>query len=540
MTRSILCGTIALAVISATALAADTSEDARLKKLEAAVSQLQQENASLKNELHAQESTDFASSAAAKIKMSDSISEVRLFGEGRLRYFMNEGVAAGKDAGDTGQRERLRYRLRLGADIKMQENWMLGFILETNNSARSANVTLGEQFPIFNKSTVSTTSVLTGVTTSNASFLNGATLKGGKVTTTSGKTLTAIAASRANVVSNVNVGDSLFVGRAFLRNQPTDWLTITGGKIPNPFVSTRMTWDPDISPEGFSEQIKVTLGGGSHGPNGKDIKEVQAPQPGITVDLFANLGQFIYNDVGFENSFNTGTGPFNEVPDLHDRWMFEYQIGAKVNFNKDTYFQIAPAFYHYTGGGSSTAGPFNGDNALVLLDNKANPELVTFNQTGVNDLAVIDIPVEFAWKMWHTRFSIFGDYAQNLDAASRAANAGHENTRQGQAWQLGASIGQTKKKGDWELRGWYQHSEQFALDPNIIDDDIFDGRLNMQGWFIQGTYMLTDAASIILQYSHSSRIDTNLGTAGSGALGTPAGFPLQSTNLVYIDLNLKF
>src|SRR6478752_2297538 len=103
MIRSILCGTIALA--------ADTSEDARLKKLEAAVGQLQQENASLKNELHSQESTDFASSTAAKIKMSDSITEVKLYGEGRLRYFMNEGVAAGRDAGDTGQRERLRYRL---------------------------------------------------------------------------------------------------------------------------------------------------------------------------------------------------------------------------------------------------------------------------------------------------------------------------------------------------------------------------------------------------------------------------------------------
>ncbi|HSI10697.1 MAG TPA: putative porin [Chthoniobacter sp.] len=539
MTRSILCGTIAIVLASATAFAAD-SDEARLKKLEAAVNQLQQENASLKNELHTQESTDFASSSAAKIKMSDSITEVKLYGEGRLRYFMNEGVAAGKDAGDTGQRERLRYRLRLGADVKLQENWMLGVLLETNSSARSANVTLGEN-PVFAKATVSTTSVLTGITSSNASSLTGATLKGGKLTTTSGKTLTAVSATKGNVVSNVNIGDTLFVGRAYLRNQPTDWLTISGGKIPNPFVSTRMTWDPDINPEGFSEQIKVTLGGGSHGPSGKDSKEVVAPQPGMTVDLFANFGQFIYNDVAFENTFNTGsTSPFDTVPNGHDRWMFEYQIGTKVNFNKDTYFQIAPSFYHYTGGGSTSAGPFNGDNALVILDDKARAELVTFNQTGVNDLAVIDIPVEFTWKMFNTRFSIFGDYAQNLDAASRASNAGHENTRQGQAWQLGASIGQTKKKGDWELRGWYQHSEQFALDPNIIDDDIFDGRLNMQGYFLQGTYMLTDAVSIILQYSHGSRIDTNLGTAGSGALGTPAGFPLQSTNLVYIDLNLKF
>jgi len=546
MTRFILCGTIALAIASATALAADTSEDARLKKLEDAVSQLQKENATLKGELQSQGATpssnaDFASSAAAKIKMSDSITEMRLFGEARLRYFMNEGVAAGLDAGDTGQRDRLRYRLRLGADFKLQDNWMFGVVLETSTSARSANVTLGEN-PTFAKATVGSTSVVNGVTTSNGTFLNGATIKGGKIVTSSGKVVTGVATSKGSVTSSVNFGDDLFVGRVFLRNQPTDWLTVTGGKIPNPFVSTRMTWDPDISPEGFSEQIKVTLGGGSHGPSGKDSKDVKtvAPAEGMSVDLFANFGQFLYNDVGFENNFNTGTGPFTEVPNANDRWMLGWQIGTKVNFNKNTYFQIAPTLYNYTGSGTSSSGPFNGDNALVILDNKSQASLITFNQTGANDLLVFDVPVEFGWTMWHTKFSIFGDFAQNLEASTRAAKAGHPNTKQGTAYQVGASIGQTKKKGDWELRGWYQHSEQFALDPNIIDDDIFDGRLNMQGFYLSGTYMLTDGASIILQYGHGSRIDQNLGTAGFGALGTPSGFPLQSTNLVYVDLNLKF
>ncbi len=538
MTRSILAGTIALAITSAGAFAADASEDARLQKLEAAVTQLQQENAALKSELDSQTSTDYASSAAAKIKMSDSITQMQLYGEARLRYFMNEGVAAGADAGDTGQRDRLRYRLRLGADFQLQDNWMFGVVLETNSSARSANVTLGEN-PVFAKTTVASTSVVSGVTTTDGTFINGATIKGGKIVTKSGTVVTGVATSKGSVVSSVNIGDSLYVGRVFLRNSPTDWLTITGGKIPNPFVSTRMVWDPDISPEGFSEQLKYTIGGGSAGPDGKSDAKTAAPG-GMTVDLFANFGQFIYNDVGFENNFNTGTGPFTQVPDATSRWQLGWQIGAKANFNKDTSFQVAPAFYNYTGGGTSSAGPFNGDNALVILDNHAKAQLITFNQTGTNDLAILDIPAEFDWKMWNTRFSIFADFADNLDAGTRAAEAGHPDTRQGIAYQFGASIGSTKKKGDWELRGWYQHSEQFALDQNIVDDDIFDGRLNMQGFYVQGTYMITDGASLILQYGHGSRIDTNLGTAGFGALGTAAGFPLQSTNLVYVDLNLKF
>ncbi len=541
MTRSILSGTIALALLSAAAYGADSTEAARLKKLEDAVAHLQQENATLKSEIQAQRGTnaDFASSAAAKIKMSDSVSQLKIYGDFMLRYYINEGVAAGLDSGDTGLRARLRYRLHLNADFQLQENWMFGVRLEPLNSARAAVVTLGEN-PVFAKATVSTTGVINGLSTTNSSFLNGATLKGGKLTTTSGKTINTVTTTKTNVVSNVNFGETVFVGRAFLRNQPTDWLTITGGKMANPFVSTRMVWDPDINPEGFAEQFKFTIGGGSHGPDGKDTKEVVAPQPGMTVDLFANFGQFIYNDVGFENSFNTGTGPFDTVPNAHDRWMLGWQLGAKANFNKNTYFQIAPTFYHYSGGGTSSAGPFNGDNAIVILDDKANPKLITFNQTGTNDLAVIDIPVEFVWKMFGKRFSIFGDYAHNLDADTRAAKAGHPNTSQGTAWQVGAAIGETKKKGDWELRGWYQRSEQFALDQNIIDDDIFDGRLNMQGWYIQGTYMLTDFASVGLQYSHGSRIDPNLGTAGFGLLNTPAGFPLQSTNLLYLDVTLKF
>ena len=260
----------------------------------------------------------------------------------------------------------------------------------------------------------------------------------------------------------------------------------------------------------------------------------------MTIDLFANFGQFIYQDTGFENIFNSGIGSFMTIFNSTDRWMLGFQVGAKVNFDTRTYFQIAPALYTYTGGGSTSAGPFNGDNALVILDKNADPALITFNQTGVNDLAILDIPVEFGWTMWDKKFTIFGDFAVNLNADERADKAGHPDKTQGIAFQVGASVGSTKEKGDWELRGWYQHSEQYALDQNIIDDDIFDGRLNMQGFFVQGTYMLTDSVAVILQYSHANRIDSNLGTAGFGALGTPAGFPLQSTNFVYVDFNLKF
>ncbi len=481
----------------------------------------------------------------SKLKISDSVTQMKIYGEARLRYFINEGEAAGLDHGDSGQRDRFRYRLRLGTDIVLHDGWSAGFLLETNNSARSANVTLGEN-PFFAKGTISKdSSFINGVTTTSGPVVTGVDAATGKVT--KGTAVTGAAVKKGSVVTNVNFGDALFVGRVFLKYQPTDWLTLEGGKIANPFVTTRMIWDPDLNPEGLAEQFKYTIGGHSAEPTGlskdaKDGKAMAPAAPGMTLDLFANFGQFIYDDVGYENNFNSGSGePFSEVPNTSSRWMLGWQIGAKVNFKPDTYFQVAPAFYNYTGGGAGSAGPFNGDSPIVVVDKNANPKLLTFNQTGTNDLAVLEVPVEFGFKIGSLPATIFGDFAWNVDGSTRADKAGHPNKGdQDIAYQVGASIGSTKKKGDWELRGWWQHTDAYAVDQNIIDDDIFDGRTNMEGFYIQGSYQISNGVSFIVQYCHGERIDDSLGTPGFGSLSTAPGFPLQRMNLVYLDINLKF
>ena len=51
-----------------------------------------------------------------------------------------------------------------------------------------------------------------------------------------------------------------------------------------------MVWDPDISPEGLAEQFRFSFGGETG--TGKDAVER------FKLDLFANFGQFIYDDVG--------------------------------------------------------------------------------------------------------------------------------------------------------------------------------------------------------------------------------------------------
>ena len=84
---------------------------------------------------------------------------------------------------------------------------------------------------------------------------------------------------------------------------------------------------------------------------------------------------------------------------------------------------------------------------------------------------------------------------------------------------------------------FWQHAEQFALDPNLVDSDIFDSRVNMEGVALQAGYALTDAVTFNLTYAYGEQIDNTLGTGGVGDIGVN---PLRKYQLFQADLNFKF
>ena len=456
-------------------------------------------------------SQEYSATSAGKFNISSSVSSINIYGDARMRNDYRSAQQVG--TADNSTRERIRTRLRIGADIKVMDDWMLGVRLETGNSARSTNVTFSDnpQAP-FGKAGTSTATVVNGVTTTT-------TKTGTTVNSVTTKTTTTSA------VNKVNNGYSLFIGQLYLKYSPYSWLTLQGGKMPNPLVTTDMVWDKDISPEGFSEQFKYTIGpfGGAgdvtttDGKTGKPV--ITSGEPGnVTVDLFANFGQFVYNTADPQSSFGS-------TADKQTAWLLAYQVGAKVNFSKTTYFQIAPTFYEY-------------------IDGKNNDFTTTYsgdpgkNQTGVNDLAIFDCPWLFGWTAFDLPMSIFGDFAYDINADQRASKAGHPGQTQGLAYQVGLNVGDLKKKGHWQMQGYWQRSEAYALDPNLIDDDTNDARLNMQGVVFKAGYALTENFSLSLQYNYGKIINKSLGTGGSGgAFGTTQ---LDNTQLLFLNANLTF
>lgn len=445
-----------------------------------------------------------AATSAGKLKMSTPINELEIYGDARVRYEYRGGRTAGDQpvaapasgiAGvhDWQERQRERYRLRLGIRGTLMDDWFFGFRLETSQNPRSTNVTFGDDSS-------------SGVFAKNSDGVN--------------------------------------VGQAYLGYKGIRDLTLTVGRMPNPLVTTLMVWDADISPEGLAEQWKhtfnVSLGGGSsseagsYSMDGKATAAVASSEPlNLKIDVFANFAQFVYDDANPENPLGPRGFSSNRLTPNSDAWLFAWQVGAKFNFPKNYYFQVAPVFYNYSGLGDNFNSFFRGGSPTVT-----NGASLVLNQSGANDLLILEVPTEFGFKVGELPVRIFGDFAVNFDADDRASKAGTPNKEdQRYAYQIGAGIGQLKVKHDWQLQAYYMHSDQYALDPNLVDSDFWDSRVNVEGVVVQGGYALTDAVTANLAWGYGWRADKTLGTGGTGDIGIN---PLDKYQIFQADLNWKF
>jgi hypothetical protein len=516
--------------------AQSSSESQELQELKREVAELKREVASLKKhqgsgsssvpkgptksevsydgKTYVEKSVPLEKSAADKWKLSTSITELELYGDLRLRYDYRGGETQGRGpvaapgAGIAGtndwqERERERYRLRFGLRGTLLDDWFFGVRLETANGSRSTNVTIADD--------------------TAASTPGG----GGPFEKNS---------------------DTIYVGQAYGGYKGFPDFTFIAGRMPNPLViANRLVWDPDINPEGLAEQWKHTFVFGaeplpppSFGKDGKAVVAGKPPEPFLKLDLFANFGQFVYDDTNPENplgarSTTSANGSSQLVPNT-DAFLLAWQVGARFNFPHNFYFQFAPTLYNYTGNGDTFNVHYvGGDPRLTNADSLAT------NQTGINSLLVFDTPFEIGWKAWGIPMRIFGDFATNFDGDERAAAAGQSGQgSQRYAYQAGLGIGQLKKKGDWQIDLWYQHTEQYALDPNLIDDDIFNAQENMHGIVAQAAYNLTSAVNFRLTYAHGWWYNHNLGTGGNLGTITIATNPTAEYDLFQADLNVNF
>lgn len=458
--------------------------------------------------------TNNADASYPKWLIGNGIKSVELFGDIRFRFEDREARTPSYGKVDL---DRYRYALRLGLRGDLVDNFYYGVRLETSSNPRSPWVTFG--------------------------------------TSTSG---TPYQGPFGKSTAGINLG------QIYLGWRPNENVDVTIGKMPMPLYTTPMVWDSDISPEGAAEHFKYDIG---------------------NANFFANFTQFIYQDVNPASStpflFST-TDPGHEAnPPIQAA----LQGGLQYRVAKDFSFKAAATLYTYLGHGSnSTPGPtagtpgfsdiFVGQGAGGVVPgypyvgasgfNNGSADGFYYNQTGINDLLVLELPFEINFKALQHRFRIFGDFAENLDGAQRAEAAVEAGANpliyatpiniplqknQNKAYQIGFAVGNgddlglvygsAVKRGAWEARFYFQSIEQYALDPNLLDSDFFEGRANLEGIYAAFAYGFTDCIVGTVRYGYAQRIDKQLGTGGSNQ-DIPQVNPIDQFTLVQFDLSMVF
>jgi hypothetical protein len=415
-----------------------------------------------------------AAAKATKFDVNPGIKTMQLYGDVRLRFEARDGYSPspsglGVSGTNDVSRERWRYAARIGIRGDLTDDWFYGLRLDTGQNNRSAWVTFGGDTNL-------------GTNGQGPSAKN---------------------------------DDGVQIGQVYMGWRATPWLTLQAGKMPNPFYTTPMVWDPDIQPEGAAERLSYKFGD--------------------SLELFGNFAQMIYQDVNPDQTKGVDLG-FHKK----DAFQFGWQGGAIYKFSPEMNVKGAVTYYNYVGLGSS--GTFTGDGPPPSAATAAY-----FNaQNGINNLRILEIPLEFNFPLWGRSGRVFGDFAKNMDGGERARLAGHPGVNEDTAYQLGIAYGNlglvygtTAKKGTWEVRTYWQRIEQFALDPNLTDSDFFEGRTNLQGLYVAGAYSITDAIIGTLRYGYAQRINHTLGTGGSNP-DLPYLNPIDDYRLIQFDLTWKF
>ena len=302
--------------------------------------------------------------------------------------------------------------------------------------------------------------------------------------------------------------EALFVKRAMVGYKATDWLALEAGRIANPLYTTEMVWDKDLTFDGVAAKTnfkyndtKIFLTGVAF----QYMGDSKIYTNGATADAFTN--EVIVGQAGFET-------PITE------------KLNAKA----------ALTFYKY--------GNVGGDFHPGAGTNSSSTTGTGTNVVGTNNLEILEIPADLSYKYNDSiGVKLYGDYVVNLDADKRALKAADTTSAKNDdnAWLLGLEVksqaGKKEAKGDWSAKAWYQETGLYALDPNAVDSDFFDSKINVKGSVFKAQYAVADNTFVNFAYGHGSR--KNDAKAVTGVSGDTS-FNFKNFDLLQLDLTYKF
>jgi len=321
--------------------------------------------------------------------------------------------------------------------------------------------------------------------------------------------------TRDPVSTNQTLGNTgnkyeLVLDRAFLRYEPWEWLTLSGGRLPNPFLSTDLVWDDDLNFEGLAARF--------------------APwerEPDRSLKPYAVLGIFPLQEIE--------TSPINLAK---DKWLYAAQLGLDWRAGANSRWRFGLAWYDYRnvrgvqdgviGGGNpyaASAPQFRqkGNTVFDLSPDDNLWGLATdydlLNLTAQADLAHFD--------PYHLILS--ADVVKNIgyDKAGTAARIGQPGYKaRTLGWQGRIAYGwpSMNAAGNWQVYFGYRHLERDAVLDAFTDSDFRLGGTDAKGYYLGGSYALDRNVWLAAKWMSADAID---------------GLPF-SVDVLQLDFNARF
>ncbi|KJV06497.1 hypothetical protein VZ94_10855 [Methylocucumis oryzae] len=361
------------------------------------------------------------------------------------------------------------------------------------------------------------------------------------------------------VSSNQTMGNTgqtyqVAVDRAFIQYQAKDswhkdWLTVTGGRMANPWLSTEMQFSPDLSVEGFTFMLSKHFN-----YNQPNVKQYRAPEANSRFGV--HLGPQTPDSV----FLTAGVFPLQEVNlSTTDKWLFAGQVGMDWLVQDSSRLKLAASYYDYQNVRAIanardsftydwTAPQFmqKGNTLVPINRNDGFNSRCTSSQTFAlgegclyglasdfkifNAVAVYDFA---KFQPVHALFSI--DYAYNLgyDAGRIArdfpgyftGSRGLDNKERTQAVQLRLDLGHSeiRRFNDWSAIIAYRYVQRDAVLDAFTDTIFHQGGTDAKGWMIGGSYGLAKNTWAMFRWFSTEAID---------------GPPLDIDTLA-LDLNIR-
>lgn len=339
--------------------------------------------------------------------------------------------------------------------------------------------------------------------------------------------------------------DRAYLQYDYLDDRKTDWFSLYAGRILNPFVSTDVVYDPDLSFEGVAGSFRWHFNRGDNKFNG-----YKAPNP--TARFGINQGQQTPDSV----FMTLGVFPLQDIDiSVNDKWLYAGQMGLDWLVFGQSRVNVAASYYEYVnvnarrnpvGGGSYshqydwTAPQFvqKGNSMVAITDaNTLNgtctdtvgclfglaSEFKIFNATANFDYAGFD-PVHVL---------LTADYAKNLgfnrerileefDTAYASTDLRPRTT----AYQLRVDVGkpEIRRFGDWSVNLAYRYIQRDAVLDAFTDSIFHLGGTDAKGWTAGLQYGLSKNAWFNLRWLSSDSIDG----------------PKYAIDTAHVDLNARF